>query len=458
MRRSEPPKCLMISCAILVLLGLCALISTNISVGASFRTAEPVKPAYCNLAAASGAEGRGARAMELVGVVIIVRHGDRSAIHTELNGTGASGAGPALRCDAREEIDRLNAAFTVWSLSSRLPLGPLGSLRGERGFCAVGQLTPRGIAQHAALGRHLGYAYQRFLTNLASSSSSLTPPYNLSGSPTAAADVSVVHPSAPYRFRSTNYDRTLLSAASLLHSMLPPALLPSVGGGDPRRRVPIWTHEDESRDELHGVGLTSSTAQLPSGGERMRVGQCTAAAAAARRQMARWVEDMAAWGELKQCNRGARLPEPTERVITHVSDPLYAYSCHGVPLPGCISPRLTRRFWEESDRWYCARYGGARGGVHASRLSMRPLLQAVIRGEWALGRQGERGGGGWRAYGAERGGGWGLGEAGQEGTWATRLGWGWWAGMEGPWRGRRGRGRRQGWVVACGRHGTRRSL
>jgi len=46
----------MISCAILVLLGLCALISTNISVGASFRTAEPVKPAYCNLAAASGAE------------------------------------------------------------------------------------------------------------------------------------------------------------------------------------------------------------------------------------------------------------------------------------------------------------------------------------------------------------------------------------------------------------------
>jgi hypothetical protein len=289
----------MMSCAVLVLFGVCALIFTNISTGIAVvsrgRTAGPVKPAYCNLAAANGAEGRGARAMELLGVVVMVRHGDRSAIHTELNGTGASGAGPALRCDAREEIARLNTAFAVHSLSTQLPLRPLGSLRGEQGFCAIGQLTPRGLAQHAALGRHLGYAYQHFLSTLA-------PPPNLSSPDTPTpANVPAARPSAPYRFRSTNYDRTLLSAASLLHSMLPPALLPpatatpttgvfppsKTDGVFPPSKLPIWTQEDESRDELLGLGLVSSTAELPTGGDR--VARCSVAAAV-RRQMQRWAD------------------------------------------------------------------------------------------------------------------------------------------------------------------------
>jgi len=322
------PGSLIACCAAVLLLALSALVLANLSTGmvlARAGAAALAKPGYCNLAGASGAEGRGARALELRGVVIMVRHGDRSAIHTELNGTGASGAGPALSCEARGEIDQLNAAFAALKLSSGMPLRPLGTLRGERGGCAIGQLTPRGIAQHAALGKHLGYAYHRLLNQLANSSV----PGAARAAPSAAASGS------PFRFRSTNYDRTILSAASLLHAMLPSALLPPSANS----KLPIWVQDDEARDELHGVGLASSTATnvlLPFGGEATRAGACAAAAAAALEQMGHWREDQSMLRELARC-KPAKLPEGMQRLSTRVADSLFVYSCHDVPLPGCIS-------------------------------------------------------------------------------------------------------------------------
>ena len=390
--RREGVRWLLLCCAALALLGLGSVLVSGELSRVPFRAPpEPhTAPAYCNLDRPRGGEGRGSAAMALRGVVLLVRHGDRSAVHTELNGSGASGAPPALRCDAaRNEIERLNAAFVVRSLAGGGELRPLGSLSGERGGCAVGQLTPRGLAQHAALGRHLGFAYQVLFDGLSVNTTMLNDHALvrdlsiLNEASSSGANASTERgASLPFHFRSTDYDRTLLSAASLLHAMLPPAMLPQPG--ERQARLPIWTMEDETRDDLQGVGLISSTSQLPSGGERQRIGRCAGAAAAARRQIETWREDPEAWRELERCNKRSALPKHSHRLATHVADPLYAYTCHGVPLPGCIANSLARRFWRASDRWYCERYSGSHGGSDASRLAMRPLLERMLHGEDAL--------------------------------------------------------------------------
>ena len=122
------------------------------------------------------------------------------------------------------------------------------TLTGGHGHCAPGQLTPRGFAQHVALGRHLGRSFAPLLRSIGADHRS-----NLS------------HPRM--YVRSTDYTRTQMSAAALLYGLLPPNLRPPA--------LPpaiIVTQPQEALETMHGVGLASSSkvGAQDGGGELFR--------------------------------------------------------------------------------------------------------------------------------------------------------------------------------------------
>ena len=130
------------------------------------------KPKYCQ-AALSGSEGYGASdtasyrgrgsPRTLRAVALVIRHGDRSAIHPIHNSTSAP---PAWRCDASAYASGLRprewpavlTGFVVRHVSSGAALSrslrpSTRTLDDETTVCEPGQLTPRGFEQVRNAGR-----------------------------------------------------------------------------------------------------------------------------------------------------------------------------------------------------------------------------------------------------------------------------------------------------------------
>ena len=340
---------------------------------------------YCS-APFSGAEGHppavGKPPLTLRAVAVIIRHGDRSAIHTIHNTTDPP---PAWRCvpsahegAARREWPALRAAFVVRRLSDGATLARSlrpAVLATDGATCEPGQLTPRGFEQHVRLGRHLASAYSPLLDRISEEAES--------------------NGSTPIVFaRSTDYGRTLLSAAGLLLGLLRahPSLRPS-----PARPLTLFTEEDETADIMHGVGLAASShprgAARSVGGanaETTRDGRCAAASDLARRQLGRWRPDSGTWSRLTKLFGGAAMGR---LLSTGIADALYARSCHELQPPcgaaGCVDEELQHAVSRDADAFYCLRFAGADGGLAAAKLSMLPLLlQVASRLEKAASRAG----------------------------------------------------------------------
>ena len=349
-------------------------------------TAWTQAPQYCNIRAPSGAEGKvgslHASELTLRAVAVVIRHGDRSAIHAVPNGNVST----KWRCSSRPAAEPVasdhwhnltsgSSPILVRSLKSgvllKRSLAPALLFTGTDS-CAAGQLTPRGVEQHLNLGRHLARAYAPFITRLAANA-------------TASGRL-------PVYARCTDYQRTLLSAASLVTGMLPTAL-PTA-----QRPLVLHTEEEEARDVMHGVGLSSSsrrrrgaaepadtnrrtpapstrTAVDDQGGETTRTGRCAAAATLARQQLQAWQPDAIAWERLTVLFGETAY---STLMTSGAADMLFARACHGQPLPcseaGCVDAEVARRVMRDADRFYCARFAGPEGGLRASRLSMLPLL------------------------------------------------------------------------------------
>jgi len=335
-------------------------------------------PGYCG-AKPRGAEGvlqRAQPGMVLQAVVLTIRHGDRSAIHALPN----TNSTPTWTCrPAGHEQRRAAQSVRVVGLDGReldrslLPKTQdshgLDVLR--EGHCAPGQLTPRGFAQHVALGRHLGHAFAPLLRAVGIDHRS-----NLS------------HPKV--YVRSTDYTRTQMSAAALLFGMLPAPLRPPLA-----LPTKIVTRADEENEVMHGVGLTSSSkiGGQDGGGERVRLGRCARAAELTRAQLAAWHDEKEARDSLVELF-GA---EVRGVASTAVADALYAQACHKMRPPcaakldagggrdagkaragGCVPPALAQAFFRMGDDSYCAKYNGLLGGLQASQLAMQPLLLEII--------------------------------------------------------------------------------
>lgn len=194
----------------------------------------PTSPGgYCS-APFTGAEGRRPhKEARLRALALVIRHGDRSAIHQYAN---ASGQPAAWRCSPpshesmRREWLSISSAFTSRRVKDGKALERtfLPTTQADGVTCEPGQLTPKGFEQHVRLGRHLASAYGDFLGELAEQAANASP----------AA-------SPPVYARSTDYSRTLLSAAGLLSGLLRrhPPLRPSAA-----RPFSIVTEDDEGQD------------------------------------------------------------------------------------------------------------------------------------------------------------------------------------------------------------------
>ena len=198
--------------------------------------------------------------------------------------------------------------------------------------------------------------------------------------------------SAPLLFaRSTDYSRTLLSAAGLLLGLLRqyPPLRPSAA-----RPISLLTEPDEPSDIMHGVGLASSSkrssTQPPSSGggaETSREGRCPAASRLARKELSAWRPEPALWSRLIGLFGGASMDALR---TTGIADALYASACHDLPPPcgaaGCVDTPTQAAAWHDADTFYCSRYAGGAGGLEASQPSMAPDAGRQAACSWLAAR------------------------------------------------------------------------
>jgi hypothetical protein len=245
--------------------------------------------------------------------------------------------------------------------------------------CPGGELTPRGFLQHVHLGKHLHLAYKSHVSSMyqhrkgfleeSSSSSSSSKQYR-----------------SLYYVRSTDYARTLTSAAALLSHFWPSTLL------DKEAPMVIFTDEHEEGEVMHGIGAAGSTKAVshnnaPSSSghsgdnEIARDGPCERAVQLQARQASAFRPDPAVVEKLA----GMFGEEVRDARITQIADGFFAGHCHGLDLPCsslgqglCMDSALAAKVAVQADRHYCSRYDGEEGGREGTQLAIFPFLKEVI--------------------------------------------------------------------------------
>ena len=282
-----------------------------------------------------GAEGALSSRMELLGVIMTVRHGDRSAIHT----IPGSASDPVFNCSHFPEWPA-HVDVASEDTGDLLPGRHQKSATREDGSCTPGQLTPTGITQLRKLGAYIGSAYK------------------------ALVDTTNVYA------RSTDYSRTLLSGAAFLATF------------QPAEASTLRVFEDEDKELMHGVGLRTRSAgsnhfNTKSVGEKVMQGACDRAVRLTTAQIGSFRKPRHLASELAALFGSAA----AEKGITDLADAIHTVSCHQQPLPcghdGCLTPRLATDVLRAADRFYCERFSGEDGGAESARLSMYPFLEKL---------------------------------------------------------------------------------
>eukprot|EP01063_Lacrimia_lanifica_P005131 TRINITY_DN12951_c0_g1_i1.p1 TRINITY_DN12951_c0_g1~~TRINITY_DN12951_c0_g1_i1.p1 ORF type:complete len:469 (+),score=100.85 TRINITY_DN12951_c0_g1_i1:95-1501(+) len=307
--------------------------------------------AYCNNRdkdAITGEEGKlpaqlpGAR---LQGVVLSVRHGDRSAIHMIPNAV----SDPVFECGDVPSWPR-HTAVRSETTGARLAAREVTSAARDGGACLPGQLTARGARQLRAVGRHLHAQYGPML------------------------DV------GNYTARSTDYTRTLASAAFFLEEWA--ELVPGARQ-EPSERHTVAVYEDEKLEIMHGVGIASVSAGKVGfdqrDGDKQVSRGCGKAVALGAEQAASFKIPPSTQMKKELATLFGR--EAADKSITDLGDAIHAGSCHSLPLPcgsaGCLSSGAAAEILAWSDRNFCERYTGAAGGHRATRLALYPFLRTI---------------------------------------------------------------------------------
>jgi hypothetical protein len=327
---------------------------------------------------------------ELVAAHIAIRHGDRTAIHAIPNAlyggnirdgnvasptTCAPNFYPGFEF-VGAEWNKLPGRFEVRSLHSgtllqrRLKPHPAVD-------CPGGELTPRGFLQHHHLGMHLKKAYKPHLQSLFRHHEEVLEPSKEKDNKSRPKQHDGL-----YYVRSTDYARTLTSAAAMLNSFLPPALL------DKEAPIVIFTDEHEDEEVMHGIGAAGSTKKnshnSKSGtgdNEVSRDGPCERAVQLQSGQALAFKPDPSVVEELVtvfgEAVRDAR--------ITQIADSFFAGHCHGYDFPCsnkvqglCMDKNLAIQVAAQADRHYCSRYDGGEGGRDGTHLAIYPFLKEIV--------------------------------------------------------------------------------
>ena len=222
---------------------------------------------YCSLNPPEGVEGSnfdGSSDYSLVHVSLTIRHGDRTSIHS-IPGSSVTHTTKASVLDSRaaHHVPRMDSFAVVPiedskdSASNQLWVDVSTALSPDALFqisdreLAPGQLTSVGFMQHV----HLGFALNKAYDSL----------------------ISKINDRSELYVRSTNYARTIQSAAALLSS-----LIPNIGG--PTDPISILSHTSENNEIMHGIGLASSSHRVSATGEETRAGSCSRAVLLQQRQ------------------------------------------------------------------------------------------------------------------------------------------------------------------------------
>ncbi|CAM9205199.1 unnamed protein product [Scytosiphon promiscuus] len=304
---------------------------------------------------AASVDGAG-NGLELRQLQVTIRHGDRSAIHDVPNSDEKKWKCQPFSDEVRRKWENVSR-FTMQNVKgeplgrslvpevySEEELGDLGrEFQGQADvLCKPGQLTETGIRQHLTLGDNMHKAYN-----------------SLFGGDLAAEEIYV---------RSTDYTRTLESAAAFLMSFIP-------GSSE----ITIMTDENENNEVMHGIGLKAiGKEQGGSGPEEETSGACDRAARLAEHQIRTFKPRRDVAADL----RGLFGEEVSGLKMTTVADSMHSLSCHNMTLPcsdeGCVSATLALSVMAEADRQMCLKYNGAAGGGEATALSLHPFTSEIL--------------------------------------------------------------------------------
>ncbi len=215
-----------------------------------------------------------------------------------------------------------------------------------------GQLTTRGFMQHVHLGSALAQAYQPFLQK------------------------HVVTPSNVF-VRSTNYNRTIQSAAALLLGMLP-----DLGGSD--HPIIINAFDSEVVEVMHGVSHGAT-------------GACNAAVKAAKQEkdlfqlpknilerLQELFAQVPAGSSSVESSRSIRPGLVQKSFITDITDAALPKLCHNLPLPcgqtptQCMTEEDLGLLMWQADRAFCNRYAGSNGGRDSTKINAFPFLNEIM--------------------------------------------------------------------------------
>eukprot|EP00903_Cladosiphon_okamuranus_P016088 g14852.t1 len=295
--------------------------------------------------------------LELRQLQVTIRHGDRSAIHELPNANEKRWKCQPFSEEIRRKWEDVSR-FSVVNVDGRpleRPLTPavyekddvsqLGrEFQNQAGvWCKQGQLTETGIRQHLALGDQMRKAYQDVL----------------GGGDLGSEEIYI---------RSTDYTRTLESAAAFLMSFFPG----SYG-------MTIITDQDANAEVMHGIGLKAIGSERGGGGpEKITLGACDRAAKLSQAQIREFKPRTDVVADLEHLFG----EEVLELKMTSIADSMHALSCHNMTLPcsdkGCVSPNLALSVMAEADRQMCMKYNGASGGGEASMLSLYPFTHEIL--------------------------------------------------------------------------------
>lgn len=321
---------------------------------------------YCAAGPQTGTEGRiapGSASVidgaELVHVLVLVRHGARSAIHS-IPG-GAHNFSCALSPEVQAAVASWPSLFEVHSASGghRVSRQWMPETEDDGITCKTGQLNNAGYRQLLSLGNHLASAY------------AVGAPNFLAG----------LQPKEVY-IRATDFTRTRASAAALVTGLL----------GLGRSRTPehdrftVNVHESGAGEVMHGAGWSHSSRQtneanVQTGSRHPSSGDipCAKATNLAQVQEAVFAPTHGVGTSL------AHLFGPAAKHLRSVqaADAVYSTVCDRGQLPcgpnGCIDSELAQLIVSDADRHFCGRFAGQQGGAAATRLAFWPLLNEVLQ-------------------------------------------------------------------------------
>jgi len=298
----------------------------------------------CNNPVVTGSEGSPLEGGELLAVVIAIRHGDRTPWASEMldNPTQISCEleGELVDPSKVSEYKRISVVRPAkgspteasTKKQDKLHRSLLPDKDEATGHCLQGELTPLGIRQMFSLGEQLRSSYNSLLQDMEEQLRMQSSYYS----------------SSPVVALSTDYQRTIGSAAAFLAAFLPTTEF----------NAPIDIIVETDRDET----IWRQYRRCPKMTEGLRKQMVHVRGNFKNDAKALQKAAVNDWDELDD--------------ITDFADVMWVHYCHGIPLR--VSMKIANKISNEANNEFCWLLAGEQGGRESNALGWYPILNDVV--------------------------------------------------------------------------------